>query len=108
MVFPTTLPTKDLRLGCEVPHMKSGAISTSEAYWVRSLAHLLLAGSLIAGCAAPPQVWDKAGASQNDFAMDQGQCQAQAFGVPGGTALQVALVYNSCMRGKGWQQVPAK
>jgi hypothetical protein len=35
--------------------------------------------------------------------MDQGQCQAQGFGISGATLLQTAIVFNSCMRGKGWE-----
>jgi hypothetical protein len=56
----------------------------------------------LAACATQQKNWYRDGASQQDFAMDQGQCQAQSFGVPGASVLQVALVYNSCMRGKGW------
>jgi len=47
-------------------------------------------------------VWIKSGASQSDFHMDDGQCKAQAFSTPGMNLLQVGIVYNSCMRGKGW------
>lgn len=64
---------------------------------------------LLAGCAAqPPQEyeWDKPGASPQEFAMDRGQCQAQAFGAPGMPALQVAMIFGGCMQGKGWQSVP--
>jgi hypothetical protein len=63
---------------------------------------LCIALLAMAGCAQTEQVWE--GGSGN-FSMDQGQCQAQAFGVPGASTMQVALVYNSCMRGKGWQLV---
>jgi len=58
----------------------------------------------LTGCASmqrTEQVWEGSG----NFNMDQGQCQAQAFGTPGAGSLQIALVYNSCMRGKGWQLV---
>lgn len=36
-----------------------------------------------------------------------GQCRAQAFGTPGAmqNLLQVAIVLNGCMQGKGWYQV---
>ena len=59
-------------------------------------------GLVLAGCGQ--MVWVKPGASNQDFYMDRGQCQAQAFGVPGASNLQIALVYNSCMQGKGWYQ----
>jgi hypothetical protein len=62
----------------------------------------LLAALSIAGCATQPKQWYRAGATQQDFAMDQGQCQAQGFSVSGATLMQTALVYNACMRGKGW------
>jgi len=58
---------------------------------------------LLAACAADPAPqWVKVGATGNDLAIDRGQCQAQAFAVPGATAMQIGLVFNSCMRGKGW------
>lgn len=66
---------------------------------------LLLALLPVAGCATTEQVWNKPGSGNQEFAMDQGQCQAQAFGTPFATNMQVALVYNSCMRGKGWQLI---
>lgn len=66
---------------------------------------LLLTLLALAGCATTEQVWDKPGAGNREFSMDQGQCQAQAFGTPFATNMQVALVYNSCMRGKGWDLV---
>lgn len=57
----------------------------------------------LTGCAASPNPqWVKPGASGNDLAMDRGQCQAQAFSVPNASTMQVGLVFNSCMRGKGW------
>lgn len=60
---------------------------------------------LLAGCASRQLLWEKPGASQQDFEMDRGQCQAQAFGAPGMYAVQVAMIYNACMRGRGWYQV---
>jgi hypothetical protein len=97
--------------------------------WLMALGAVLLGFFLLAGCSsiwshrpdcvfglasagcAPGttgyeqalQQWYRAGATQQDFAMDQGQCQAQGFGVPGASVLQAALVYNACMRGKGWE-----
>lgn len=58
---------------------------------------------VLAGCATTETVWNKAGASEQDFNVDTGQCKAQAFSVPGMVPVQVAAVYGSCMQGKGWQ-----
>lgn len=61
---------------------------------------------LLAGCATTERVWEKPGATQQEFAQDQGQCQAQGFGAPAGpTSLQAAMMMNACMRGKGWYMV---
>lgn len=57
---------------------------------------------LLAGCATTEHVWVKPGASDQDFYMDRGQCQAQAFGTPGMYTMQIALVFSACMQGKGW------
>ena len=42
--------------------------------------------------------------------VDAAQCKAQAFSVPNATEnmLQVTIVLNSCLQGKGWLQQPAK
>lgn len=63
---------------------------------------LVFSACLLAGCATPQRSWYKSGASRDQFEMDRGQCDAQAFSVPGMQSLQVAMVYNGCMRGKGW------
>ena len=55
----------------------------------------------LAGCATQ-KVWDRPGASSTDFEMDRGYCQAQAFGSPGMYTMQVAIVFNACMRSRGW------
>lgn len=60
---------------------------------------------ILAGCASKQFLWEKPGASGQEFEMDRGQCQAQAFSTPGMYTMQIALVYNSCMRGRGWYQV---
>ena len=57
-----------------------------------------------AGCATTETVWVKPGASQQDFYAESGQCKAQGFSTPGMPMMQVALVYVSCMQGKGWYQ----
>ena len=61
----------------------------------------LLAAS---GCAQTAPVWVKQGSTQQSFDIDMGQCQAQAFSVPGMPPAQVSMVFSACMRGKGWRQ----
>ncbi len=56
----------------------------------------------LAGCATTEKVWVKNGASQQDFYAESGQCKAQAFAAPGMPMMQVAIIYSSCMQGKGW------
>ena len=59
----------------------------------------------LVGCGTmQPKKWYKDGSTEQDFYMDQGQCKAQAFGVSGVSMLQAAMVYNSCLQGKGWYQ----
>ena len=59
---------------------------------------------LLLGCSgcATQQVWMREGSTQDDFYRDQGQCKAQGFGVANVSLLQAAIVFNSCMQGKGW------
>lgn len=59
---------------------------------------------VLAGCATTETVWRKAGITNEDWYIDSGQCKAQAFSVPGAPMMQIALVYNSCLQGKGWHQ----
>lgn len=61
----------------------------------------------LGGCASQSRGWHwyKDGATEQGYQMDVGQCQAQAFSVATGNLMQIAIVQNSCMRGKGWQQV---
>lgn len=56
----------------------------------------------LSGCATTETVWVRDGASSQDFYMDRGQCQAQAFSVPNAPLMQTAIVFNGCMQGKGW------
>jgi hypothetical protein len=67
---------------------------------------ILAAVLTLAGCATTANDWHwyKAGATQQDLSMDDGQCRAQAFGVPGMNLFQVAMVLQSCMQGKGWEK----
>jgi hypothetical protein len=68
--------------------------------------HLLTGITLsLLGCAHTQPYWEKQGASNQDFQMDLGQCQAQAFSLANGNLFQIAIVQNSCLRGKGWYQV---
>lgn len=67
---------------------------------------LLVSVILLAGCAPKTETfWEKSGASQQDFYQDKGQCDAQAFSVASGNLMQIAIVQNGCMRGKGWYLV---
>jgi hypothetical protein len=61
---------------------------------------------LSAGCAGQ-KLWEKPGASAREFEMEKGQCEAQAYSVPGMHYMQVGAVFNACMRGKGWYLVDA-
>lgn len=67
---------------------------------MKSISLVLLV--LLSGCQTTESVWVKPGASQQDFYMDAGQCRAQAFSVASGNMMQIAIVYNSCMQGRGW------
>jgi hypothetical protein len=61
----------------------------------------------LTGCATQQDlVWRKPGGSEQEFYSDLGQCRAQAFSVPGAQLMQVAMVQQSCLMGKGWRQVP--
>jgi hypothetical protein len=68
---------------------------------------LFVALFLLYGCATTETYWVKPGASSTEFYQDRGQCQAQAFGTPGMYTLQIALIFNGCMQGKGWHQEQA-
>ncbi len=54
------------------------------------------------GCASQPTYWMKQGASPHDFYMDKAQCNAQAFSISNALPMQIAIVQNQCLRGKGW------
>lgn len=60
---------------------------------------------LLAGCAsAPAPQWVRPGATATEYEMDKGQCQAQALSVAYPPTPQTVVIFNSCMRGKGWRQ----
>lgn len=64
---------------------------------------LILATLWLVGCATQKETyWYKANASESDFNQDAGFCRAQAFGASSNT-MRIALVYDGCMQGKGWQ-----
>ncbi len=56
--------------------------------------------SLLMGCAQ--NYWIKNGASSQEFEIDKAQCNAQAFSIPNATLIQIAIVQNQCLRGRGW------
>jgi hypothetical protein len=62
---------------------------------------LALSVTWLSACARQ-QVWVRNGSTQDDFYRDRGQCQAQGFSVANPSLLQAAIVFNSCMQGKGW------
>jgi hypothetical protein len=64
----------------------------------------LIAALCLSAC-APQKVWYKDGATPQDYYTDMGQCRAQAFSVANGNLMQIAIVQNSCMQGKGWYLV---
>lgn len=57
----------------------------------------------LAACGAQKQ-WVRDGASPEDFYRDSGECKAQALAIPGAPMMQIAMVYGSCMQGKGWRR----
>ena len=69
---------------------------------IRSTIAALITIGLV-GCATTETVWNKSNSSEQEFNMESGQCRASAFGVSNPSMMQIAIVYNSCMQGKGWQ-----
>lgn len=62
---------------------------------------------LLVACATPTH-WEKRGATAQDFNIDLGQCNAQAFGNANATLMTAAIVQNQCLQGKGWYLVKDK
>lgn len=54
------------------------------------------------GCATTERVWVRSGASQQDFYIDSGQCRSHAFSGYAHSLTQRAVVFESCLQGKGW------
>ena len=70
------------------------------------LASLILLTSVLTACAPKTMTfWEKQGATAQDFEMDKAMCNAQAFSIPNAPLMQVAIVQNQCLRGKGWYLV---
>ena len=67
----------------------------------------LMLGLGLIGCATTGGGWhyEKDGASKADYNMDTGQCRAQAFAVSNPTLLQIGIIMDGCMQGKGWVRV---
>jgi hypothetical protein len=59
-----------------------------------------LVTAALAGCTT---LWEREGSGEKEFYMDQGQCEAQAGMSP--APLQRAIVFEACLRGKGWRKV---
>lgn len=55
---------------------------------------------LLAGCATE---WVQEGATEKDFRMADGQCNAQALSANVGGFTRMSI-YEYCMQGKGWQR----
>ena len=73
-------------------------------------AFLCFISLIFTGCATPPpqSVWYKAGSSSQEFDMERAQCNAQAFSLPNGNLLQISIIQDQCLRGKGWYPVDPK
>lgn len=73
---------------------------------MRIVALVVLAA--LVGCASKKYQWEKAGASQDDFHRDRGQCMQSTFSTPLAGAMQQQMIYASCMQGKGWYSVEVR
>lgn len=69
---------------------------------MRKLALAALLAAILGACATTERVWVKPGSTDREFNMDAGQCRAQAYSVPNAPPMRIAIVYASCMQGKGW------
>jgi hypothetical protein len=102
----------------------------SKAYASGSSMKFLIAAAtlgLLLGCSSTQNTrdaqyrWEKPGATDNDWNQDRGQCMAQSFSATAGNPatatasigsqaygnlrLQQAMIFASCMQGKGWMRV---
>jgi hypothetical protein len=72
---------------------------------IRTLPWAVIATLALLGCATDGDWhWERQGASSQEFHMDSGQCRAQAMSLYG-PPIQKAIVFTSCMEGKGWYRV---
>lgn len=70
------------------------------------LMYLLVMAIFLNSCATTEWVWDKQGATRQDFYMDQGMCKAQGIqGTMGMVNMGTFMIMNACMQGKGWYQI---
>jgi len=69
---------------------------------VNTGALLSLLALLVGSCATPDDVWNKSGATSNDFNADNRHCSAQANAIENPRSGQIQATYNRCMEGKGW------
>lgn len=59
--------------------------------------------AILGSCATKESVWVKPNSTNNEFYMDQGQCNSQALSGTGGVFnMGTAMIFNTCMQGKGW------
>lgn len=64
---------------------------------------------VLSGCATTHKVWHKAGASNQDFKMDNASCRAKAISFFEGRDTNGSIeIQNACLEGKGWyfEEVP--
>ena len=72
---------------------------------------VVLATAFLAGCASSEVIWTKKGGiTENDVRADTGQCDAQSGSVPAGSVpgmlpARSVMLYNACMRSRGWYQI---
>lgn len=60
---------------------------------------------LLTACATSPQYhWERSYAPER-VAEESAQCQSQAFAVPFSGEERIAIVYATCMQGRGWQLI---
>lgn len=68
---------------------------------------LMVIAVFLTGCATDKGwSWQKNGASNQDFNMDNAQCRAQGLAGTGGmVSFGTVMIMHSCMEGKGWYKV---
>ena len=66
--------------------------------------------ALLSGCVTappPPIQWARADAGAEDLYRDRGQCNVAALSIPEQANVNdvMKMVFDACMRGKGWREV---